>query len=217
VTASSAVAPRPRLRGAVHRWSVPVAVALAVIVVARAPSGGTRAGLVVYGCCVTAMLTVSAVYHSPLVVDAPRRWLWRRFDHAAILVGTAGTYTAVVVLALDGTTRVVLLVLAWAVAGVGVLVRMLWFDAPPWLTASVYLGAGWMVLVDVRAYVQALSGVELAFVVAGGIAYTLGAVVFATRRPNPWPATFGYHEVFHVAVVVGALCHWVAVYLLAGA
>ena len=172
--------------------------------------------LIVYGCCVTAMLGVSAVYHSPKLVDAPRRWLLQRFDHAAILVAIAGTYTALIVLALDGTTRVVLLVLAWVVAVVGVAVRMLWFDAPGGLIAAIYLVAGWMALVDLPAYVGALSGVELGFVVAGGLAYTAGAAVFAVRRPNPWPATFGYHEVFHVAVVAGAFCHWVAIFLLAG-
>jgi hemolysin III len=216
MTAEVAAAIRPRLRGVIHRWSVPVAVVLSVTVVLRAPSGGGRAALIVYGCGVTAMLSVSAWYHSPSLVAAPRRWLVQRVDHSAILLATAGTYTAVIVLALDGTTRVVLLSVAWFIGVFGVALRMLWFDAPRALIAAVYLGAGWMAALNLPAYARGLSAGELALVVAGGLAYTVGAVVFAIRRPNPWPATFGFHEVFHVFVVAGALLHWAAIFLLTG-
>ena len=206
---------RPALRGALHRWSAPVAVVLTVLVALRAPTGGTRAAVIVYGCCVTAMLAVSGTYHARRLFPRPRRLL-RRLDHAAIFAAIAGTYTAVIVLALDGATRVVLLVLAWVIGGCGILIRMLWFDVPAGVIAAVYLGAGWMILLDVAAYVQALTGAELAWLAVGGGLYTLGAVAFARQRPDPWPAVFGYHEVFHTAVIAAALAHWFAVFSLAG-
>ena len=206
---------RPSMRGTFHRGSIPVAVVLTVILAVRAPSGGARAAVLVYGVCVTAMLTVSGVYHSARLAAGKRRML-RRLDHSMILVGTAGTYTAVIVLGLDGATRVVLLVIAWAIAAVGVAIRMLWLDAPSGLVAAVYLVAGWQILLDLPAYASALTGAELALLAVGGGLYSIGAGVFALKRPNPWPAVFGYHEVFHALVVAAALAHWCSVFLLTG-
>lgn len=206
---------RPRLRGAIHRWAVPVAIGLTVVLAVRAPTGGGRAATIIYGVCVTAMLAVSAVYHSPVLAGSPRRVL-RRLDHATILVAIAGTYTAVNVLALEGTARVVLLIVAWGLAVVGVTIRMLWLDAPAGLVAAVYVVAGWMALLDLPTYADRLTAIEMMLVVGGGVAYTLGAVVYATKRPDPWPAVFGFHELFHVCVVIGALAHWAAIFSLAG-
>jgi hemolysin III len=205
---------RPALRGSLHRWSAPVGVALTVLAAMRAPTGGARAAVIIYGICVTAMLGVSGTYHARQLVARPRRLL-RRLDHSAILFAIAGTYTAVILLALDGATRVVLLVLAWLIAGIGIAIRMLWFDAPNGLVAAVYLAAGWMIVIDLPAYVQALSGGELAWLAVGGGLYTLGAVAFALQWPDPWPTVFGYHEVFHTAVIAAALAHWFAVFSLA--
>jgi hemolysin III len=206
---------RPWLRGTLHRWSVPVAVVLTVAIAVPAPTGGTRATVILYGLCVSAMLAVSGVYHARGLFDRPRRVL-RRLDHAAIFLAIAGTYTAVIVLALDGATRIVLLVLAWVIAGIGITVRMVWFESHPGLTAAVYLAAGWMIVLDLPAYVGALSGGELALLAVGGCLYTGGAVVFGLQRPDPWPRVFGYHEVFHACVVGGALTQWFAVRSLVG-
>ncbi len=206
---------RPALRGTFHRWSVPVAIVLTAVLVVRAPPGGSRAAVIVYGTCVTAMLAVSGTYHARQLAHRPRRLL-RRLDHSMILVGISGTYTAVIVLGLEGTTRVVLLVVAWVLAAVGVAIRMLWLDAPSALVALVYLVAGWQVLLDLPAYLAALSAAELVLIAVGGGLYTVGAVVYALKRPDPWPAVFGYHEVFHTLVVAAATVHWVAVFLLAG-
>ena len=206
---------RPSMRGAFHRAAVPVAVVLTVVLVVRAPPGADRAAVIVYGVCVTAMLTVSGVYHSARLATRHQRVL-RRLDHSMILVGTAGTYTAVIVLGLDGATRVVLLVIAWTVAAVGVGIRMLWLDAPSGLVAAVYLVAGWQVLLDLPAYADALTGAELALLAVGGALYSIGAIVYARQRPDPWPAVFGYHEVFHALVVTAALSHWCSVFLLTG-
>ncbi len=171
---------------------------------------GSRVVVAVYGCCVTAMLGVSAVYHSGrLSLRAVRRL--KRMDHATILLAIAGTYTAVIALGLDGTTRSVLLVVVWAAALIGIAIRMLWLDAPYPHVAVVYLVVGWVALIDIEAFLRALSGGQMALVVVGGLLYTAGAIVYAVRRPDPLPAVFGYHEVFHALVVGGALAHYLAV------
>lgn len=205
--------PRPAIRGAMHRAAVPVAVVLTIVLAVRAESGGDLVAVLVYGVCVTAMLTVSGIYHSARLAARERRLL-RRLDHTMILVGIAGTYTAVIVLALDGTTQAVLLAIAWGIAIVGMAIRMLWLDAPSGLVAAVYLVAGWQMMLDFPAYAAALNTAETALLAVGGGLYTVGAIVYALKRPNPWPRVFGYHEVFHTFVVLAALCHWVAIFLL---
>jgi hemolysin III len=211
--ADAPAALRPALRGSMHRWSVPVAIALTVIVAVRVDTGGQLAAMIIYGVCVTAMLAVSGTYHARRLAHRERRFL-RRLDHTMILVGIAGTYTAVITLAFDGTTRVVLLVIAWSFVVVGGAIRMLWLDAPAGLIAAVYLVAGWQAMLDIPAYVEALDAAELTMIAVGGGLYSVGAIIYSLKRPNPWPAVFGFHEVFHTCVVLGAACHWVAVLLL---
>jgi hemolysin III len=213
--ASAPAVIRPSLRGSSHRAAVPVAVVLTVVLAARTDTAGARAAVLVYGASVTAMLAVSGAYHLRRLWPRERRFL-RRVDHTMILVATAGTYTAVIVLALDGTTRVVLLVVAWALVLAGAVVRMVWLDAPSALVALIYVVAGWQIVLDLPAYLGALTAAELVMLAVGGVFYSLGAAVYAARRPDPWPTVFGYHEVFHALVVLGALCHWVAVLLLVG-
>jgi len=116
---------------------------------------------------------------------------------------------------MSGATRIALLVLAWVIAAVGIVIRMWRFDAPTWVMGAIYLGSGWMLLVDPPAFFGALSAVELAFLWTGGVLYTIGSIIFATQRPNPWPTTFGYHEVWHAFVVTAAFFHWLAIYLMA--
>ena len=205
---------RPAMRGTLHRWSVPVALTLTVLLTVRASGAGDRAAVLVYGLSVTAMLATSGVYHAARLAHRPRRAL-QRLDHSMILVGIAGTYTAVIVLALEGAERVVLLCVAWGLAVVGVSIRMRWLHAAPMLVGAVYLVAGWQIMLDFPAYEAALTAGELALLAVGGGLYTIGALVFALKWPNPWPAVFGYHEVFHTLVVAAATAHWVAVWLLA--
>ena len=140
----------------------------------------------------------------------------RRLDHATILVAIAGTYTGVIVLGMSGTTQTVLLVIVWSIAVTGIVLRMVWFDGPTALGAVIYLGFGWFLVVHPVAFVQALAVPELALLAAGGLLYTAGAIIFARGRPNPWPSTFGFHEVWHTCVVAAAFCHWLSIYLLAG-
>ena len=206
---------RPSMRGTMHRAAIPVAAVLTTILALRTSTGGALAAVIIYGVCVTGMLATSGIYHSLRLAHLPRRVL-RRLDHSMILVGIAGTYTAMMVLALDGATRVVLLIVAWSLAAIGVAVRMLWMDAPSGLVAAVYLVAGWQLMLDFPAYLDALSAAEITLTAIGGGLYTIGAIVYALKRPNPWPRVFGYHEVFHTLVIAATFSHWLAIFLLAG-
>lgn len=207
---TSVTVERPRLRGTIHRYAAGVSAVAFVTMVAVAPDGAARGWLAVYGVGVTTMLAVSAVYHSGRLSPGGTRVL-KRVDHSTILLAIAGSYTGLAGLALEGGARVLLVSLVWGFALVGVAIRMLWLDAPYPVSAAVYVAVGWAALVDIDGLAAALTGVELALVIAGGALYSVGAVVYALHRPNPWPATFGYHEVFHALIVVAAAMHVVAV------
>jgi hemolysin III len=206
---------RPTWRGLIHRWAAVVAVVAFGVLVARAPSS-ERAAIVVYGICVTAMLGVSATYHSGRLSPAGMR-VMKRIDHSAILFAIAGTYTAVTTLALEGSHRDRMLVVIWVAAAIGIVVRMAWIDAPYPVVAAVYLIVGWLMVVDLNAYLRGMTDGQTALVALGGVLYTAGGVIYAVHRPNPWPRTFGYHEVFHALVVAGALAHYLAVLSLVDA
>lgn len=199
---------RPRFRGSIHRWAAPIAAALFTVLVVRA--GDDRWSAVVYGVCVTAMLGVSATYHSGHLSAAAVR-VFKRIDHATILFAIAGTYTAVTQLALDGDDRTRMLVVIWVAAAIGIAIRMAWIDAPYPVVAVVYLAVGWLMVIDLPSYLAGMDAWPTAFVVAGGVLYTVGGVVYALHKPNPWPRSFGYHEVFHALVVAGAGSHYLAV------
>jgi len=184
-----------------------------VLLAFRAESSGHVIAIVIYGACVTAMLAVSGTYHHPRMPPRARR-IFKRVDHATILLAIAGSYTAVTTVALSGTARVVMLVLAWTLAGIGIAIRMLWLDAPPRLTTAVYVLVGWSIAFNLPGYLRAMRPAEFALLAAGGLAYSVGGVIYARRRPDPWPATFGFHEVFHTLVVIGAACHYASVALL---
>jgi hemolysin III len=201
---------RPRLRGVLHRWAAITFAPLFVLLIVLADGKGDRLAVAVYGVGVTTMLGVSAVYHSGKVGPVAFRRL-KRLDHSTILLAIAGSYTAVTALSLHGAARSRMLVIVWVAAVLGITIRMAWLDAPYPLEAIVYLVVGWIAVVALPDYLDALSGLEMGFVVLGGVLYTAGGVVYALHKPNPWPATFGYHEVFHALVVGGAAAHYVAV------
>jgi hemolysin III len=201
---------RPSWRGVLHRWAAIVFLPLFVLLVVLADGSSDRLAVAVYGCGVTAMLGVSAVYHSGKVGPVAARRL-KRLDHSTILLAIAGSYTAVTALSLEGDDKTRMLVIVWVAAVIGITIRMAWLDAPYPLVAVVYLVVGWIALVDLNGYRDALSGLEIALVVLGGLLYTAGGVVYALHKPNPRPATFGYHEVFHALVVAGASAHYLAV------
>lgn len=200
------IAVRPRLRGVIHLYAAIVFAVAFVVLSIAAPDAAARGWIAIYGLCVTSMLAISATYHSGRL--SPRWQLrFKRLDHSAILLAIAGSYSGVFGLAVDGTARTVVLVVVWIAAVVGIAVRMLWLHAPYPLVAAVYLAVGWVAVIEVNPLLAALSNSETVLVLAGGLLYTAGGVVYALHRPDPWPRTFGYHEVFHSLVVVAASCH----------
>ena len=200
---------RPLLRGWVHLGALVCMLVAGPLLAADAPDAGATAALVVYTLAMVALFGVSAAFHRIRWQPAARRRM-RRADHATIFVGIAGTYTAVGALALSGWARVVVLCLVWIGGAVGVALRQVWLDAPKWAVAVPYVVVGWCALAVVPQLVHGLGGGGFALVLAGGGAYTAGALVYALRRPDPFPGTFGYHEVFHTLTVVGAALHYAA-------
>lgn len=180
------------------------------LLVAQAPSVTVGLSLSVYIVSLIALFGVSAAFHRVRWSPAARRRM-RRADHTTIFVAIAGTYTAVAVLALSGWAMVLVLLLVWLGGATGVTLRQVWLTAPKWAIALPYVVVGWSALAVMPQLLHALGGVGFTLLVAGGVSYTIGAVVYALRRPDPFPGVFGYHEVFHACTVVGATLHFVVV------
>jgi len=195
---------KPRLRGVSHQWAFFVSVGLGVALVLTAPSGKATAAALVYAACVATLFGTSALYHR---VDwrstSARRWM-RRLDHSAIFLLIAGSYTPFALLVLDGTLADVILIVVWAGALGGIVLKLVWIDAPKWLVAGIYVALGWVAVAATPDLVEEIGITGAALVGLGGLLYTAGAVIYALRRPDPVPAVFGYHEVFHLLVIVAA-------------
>jgi hemolysin III len=201
---------KPRLRGVVHQWSFFVALVAGVTLVVLAPAGRATAAAAVYAAALAGLFGTSALYHRVTWRPAVRAWM-RRVDHSMIFVLIAGTYTPFAVLVLAEPLDDVVLAGVWAGAAAGIVFSLVWVRAPKWLTAGAYVALGWFSLVAMPQIIDRAGVAPLVLLLAGGAAYTAGAVVYALRRPDPLPAVFGYHEVFHVLVVVAAVVHFVAV------
>ena len=201
---------KPRLRGTTHAVAFVVALPLGVLLGLHVTSSAERAGVIAFAAAVAAMFGASALYHRGNWSPTTRRWL-RTLDHACIFLLIAGTYTPVALLVLDGSRRVVVLAVVWTAAACAIALNVVWTEAPKWVSATLGIVLGWMGIVVLPQIVHLISAGGLALLVAGGLAYTIGAIVFATRRPNPVPETFGFHEVFHVLVIAAVACHYAAV------
>ncbi len=208
--APAVVAQRPVLRGWLHVGACAAVVVAGPLLVAQAPDAGAGVVLTVYVLSLLALFGVSAAFHRVRWSPAARRRM-RRADHAAIFVAIAGTYTAVAGLALHGWAQALVLCLVWVGGAAGVALRQLWLDAPKWAVAVPYVVVGWSALAVMPQLLRSLGGAGFALLVAGGATYTVGALCYALRRPNPVPGVFGYHEVFHACTVVGAALHFVVV------
>jgi len=135
----------------------------------------------------------------------------RRLDHSMIFVLIAGTYTPIALLALNGTLGRVVLVVVWAGAVAGIVFKLAWIDAPKWLFAAVYLALGWVAIATIGQLPEAVGWLGLAGLAVGGVLYTVGAIIYARGRPNPFPGVFGYHEVFHALVIAAASIHYAVI------
>jgi hemolysin III len=207
-TAPSAV--KPRLRGVSHEYAFFVSIATGVALVVAASDARARLAASIYAIAVTGLLGTSALYHRVTWRPRARRWM-RRLDHSMIFVLIAGTYTPVCLLALHGSLAHTVLIVVWAGALGGVVFKLLWIDAPKWLLALVYLALGWVSAAVFGELPAAVGWLGVAGLAAGGLLYTAGAVIYASERPNPWPRTFGYHEVFHAFVLAAASLHYAVI------
>jgi hemolysin III len=194
---------RPLLRGWLHVGACAAWLIGGPFLIAAGPTIAPTAALAVYVSGMVVLFGTSAAFHR-VRWSAPAWRRMRRADHSAIFVGIAGTTTAVSALALHGWAEILLLSLVWTGAAVGIVLRQVWLDAPQWVVAIPYVLVGWCPLVVLPQLLRGLGWVGFSLTLAAGLAYTVGALVYAAKKPDPWPRVFGFHEVFHACTLVGA-------------
>ncbi len=202
--------PRPLLRGISHQVAFFVALIAGGVLVASAPSGRPRVVAVIYSIFLAGMFGVSALLHRRDWTARPYAWL-RRADHAMIFACIAGTYTPFCVLAVPQPAGFRLLTLVWIAAGVGTARAAFWPHAPCAVTATLFVVVGWVAAVYFPDVYAGLDGLAFTMLMAGGALFTVGAVVYLLKTPDPWPTVFGYHEIMHVMVILGCACHFVTI------
>lgn len=199
----------PRLRGIIHAYAFVFALAAATVLALSADGPRARVAAMIYGAGLCGLFAVSATYH---------RWRWnprykmmlRRADHSMIFVFIAASYTPIALLVLDAPLAGIVLVSAWAGAVAGVVFSLGWIDAPRGWSAGAYIALGWVIVLAAPQLVSGIGAGPALIFLLGGVLYSVGAVVYARQRPDPWPATFGYHEVFHTLVTAAAVIHFAA-------
>jgi hemolysin III len=203
----------PRLRGWLHAGAAPLALAAGIVLISVAPTAAGVVGGSVFVAASVLLFGTSGIYH---------RFTWgrrghavlRRLDHANIYVFIAATYTPLALLLLTGTSQVVLLSVIWAAALTGLAFRLFWLGAPRWLYTVLYVVMGWTALGWLGEFLAAGGLAVLLLIIAGGVCYTVGAVIYGAKRPNPSPRWFGFHEIFHAGTIAGFVCHYIAIFLV---
>jgi hemolysin III len=200
---------KPKLRGVFHELAFYAAAAVGVILIVTAEPGRARTAGAIFASCVAFCFGASAIYHRPTWQPRARSWL-ARLDHAGVYLLIAGTYAPFGLIVMSKGWAVPVLAVVWGGALLAILLKLFWVQAPKWLSAAIGLSLGW---VAAAAFSQLLKlpMTALLLVATGGLLYTAGAIVYARRRPNPYPAVFGYHELFHVLTIAAAACQYVAV------
>jgi hemolysin III len=204
---------KPRLRGRLHAVVAPLAAIAGLIQVAFAPTPTAKITSAVFCFGSVLLFTVSAIYHTRTCSARARMWL-KRWDHANIFVLIACSYTPFAALMLPASAARTLLVVVWTGALLGAAFQVLWVHAPRWLYVPIYLALGWAAVAYFPA-LYAASPPMMILVAVGGLLYTVGAIVYGLKRPNPLPGRFGFHEIFHACTVLAFLCHWTATLLIA--
>jgi hemolysin III len=200
----------PRLRGLLHAYAFWFALAAAAVLIAVAPDARARVGAIVYGIGLCGLFGASATYHR---WRGNPRWkpILRRIDHSTIFIFIAASYTPISLLVLDGPLRNIVLASVWIGALAGIAMSIAWIDAPRVLVALCYIAVGWVAVAAMPQLFSHRGVVMPLLILIGGVLYSLGAAAYATKRPNPWPRTFGFHEVFHSLVIAAAVVHFVAI------
>jgi hemolysin III len=199
----------PRLRGVSHAVAFFLAIAAAVLVVVLAPAGRATVAVAIYGGGLIALFGGSALYHR---WPGPARFkpVLKRIDHGTIFVFIAASYTPIALVVLHGPLVWVILALAWTGAAAGVVFSLGWIEAPRGLIAASYLALGWLAVIAVPQLLDVLAPPPMILLAAGGLLYSAGAIIYARQRPDPWPRTFGFHEIFHALVIAAAAVQYVA-------
>ena len=206
--------PKPRLRGRLHQIAFIVWIPAGITLVALGRTALARVASGIYAVSVLALYGVSASYHRLTWSPRARRWM-RRLDHSTIFILIAGSYTPLCLLALHHAWRVSILATVWGVAALGVLLKMVRIDAMDRAGMVLYIALGWTALAALPEIVHGLGPASIVLLFAGGIVYTVGAILFSLHRPDPNPQVFGYHEVWHSMVIGGSLCHYAMILLMA--
>jgi len=202
--------PKPLLRGVLHQAAFSVSLVVGTLLIVGAEGARRQLAAEVFAGSVTVCFGASALYHR--VTWTPRLRLWmRRIDHTGVYLLIAGTYTPICLLVLDGAWRLVVLVMVYVGAGAAVVLKFTWVEAPKWVAAVLGMALGWAGVAVLPQLAARLNPAAVALLGVGGLAYTAGAIVYARRRPNPLPAVFGYHELFHALTLVAAACQYVAI------
>jgi hemolysin III len=199
----------PALRGRLHQHTIWFSLAAATLLIVFAPAGEARVTAAIYGVGLNALFITSAVYHR---WPPASRWkpVLRRVDHSVIFVFIAASYTPVAVLILEPPSSTIVLVSVWVGAVLGVVFSVAWIDAPRLAVALAYIGIGWVIVIALPEVFGDAGAAPAALFLAGGLLYSLGAVVYARQRPDPWPRIFGFHELFHALVIAAAVLHFIA-------
>lgn len=205
---------KPSWRGLIHAGTLPIAMVLGTILIMLSINRGWLAitASSVYTASAIALFGVSATYHR-FGWGPKAKSILRRLDHANIFFLIAGTYTPIALLALDWPQSIILLTVVWSGAILGIIFRVVWISAPRWMYVPLYLGLGWAAVMYLPELLSA-SVAMVVMVLVGGILYSLGAVVYGVKKPNPLPDHFGFHEIFHTLTVLAFICHWVAVLII---
>jgi hemolysin III len=205
---------KPRMRGWLHAYAAGVAVVCGLVLsslAATRPGWAPLLSCVIYSITVVGLFTTSALYHRRVWSERGYK-IMRRLDHSMIFVFIAGTYTPFCVLLLPTKLAAIILVTVWGGAVLGVTLKMVYPHARRWLSAPLYLALGWVAIAVLPDILHKGGVTALVLLIVGGAAYSVGAVFYALRRPNPWPTVFGHHEFFHACTLVAAICHHIAIY-----
>jgi hemolysin III len=205
---------KPRMRGWLHTYAFFVALVAGIVLCSIAASRPGWAPLVscaIYSLTVCGLFGTSALYHRRVWSERGYQ-VMRRMDHCMIFVFIAGTYTPLCTMLLSTRQATIMLALVWGGALGGVALKLVWPHAPRWVSAPLYLALGWVAVAMLPDILHGGGVTALVLLIVGGAIYSVGAVFYALRRPNPWPTVFGHHEFFHACTLVAALCHHVAIY-----
>ena len=205
--------PRPLWRGRIHTYAFLAAIPTGLLLLLATNTAVERVGAGIYWICLTAVFGVSAAYHR-LAITERAQHIMRKADHATVFLKIAGTYTPICLIALPRNWGIPMLTVVWSIAALGVLVKVLAPSRYLRWSHPLYLAIGWVAIIALPTMIRHLTSLELGLIVAGGVIYSVGAILFWLRRPDPAPSIFGYHEIWHVMTVVASAFHFGAIMLV---